>query len=155
MDPSNALFGQSEDSFPKAYQACQSQPPPRGTTADARDRDAGSALDVAGTDECNKLAVVAHILATLNKGELAGSEGDRIVIVSNFTRTLDLVAGLCRRMGYGFLRLDGATPTVQRHELVSRFNRRLAADFVFLLSSKVKRPAVSSPSISRLSGRVE
>ena len=43
---------------------------------------------------------------------------DRIVVVSNYTQTLDLVAQLCRERRYPFLRLDGSTGIGKREKLV-------------------------------------
>lgn len=60
----------------------------------------------------------------------------RVVIVSNYTKTLDLLQGLCLHMGYTFCRLDGHTPTNQRQRLVDSFNSPYSQNFLFLLSSK-------------------
>lgn len=61
----------------------------------------------------------------------------RIVIVSNYTQTLDLIAQLCRERQYPFVRLDGSTSIGKREKLVKTFNNPLEKQFVFLLSSKV------------------
>lgn len=45
----------------------------------------------------------------------------RIVLVSNYTQTLDLFAQLCRERGYPFLRLDGSTTIGKRQKLVKVF----------------------------------
>lgn len=60
----------------------------------------------------------------------------RVVVVSNYTRTLDLLQDLCVHMGYTFCRLDGHTPTNQRQRLVDSFNSPYSQNFLFLLSSK-------------------
>lgn len=60
----------------------------------------------------------------------------RIVVVSNYTQTLDLIAQLCRDRGYPVLRLDGSTSISKRQKLVQRFNDARDTQFVFLLSSK-------------------
>jgi DNA repair and recombination RAD54-like protein len=60
-----------------------------------------------------------------------------VVIVSNYTQTLDLFAQLCRSRSYGHVRLDGSTTINKRQKLVSQFNAAAQTDmFVFLLSSK-------------------
>ena len=56
--------------------------------------------------------------------------------MSNFTSTLDLVAVLVQRRGYGYLRLDGSTPVDIRQHLVDRFNRTTDCTPIFLLSSR-------------------
>lgn len=60
----------------------------------------------------------------------------RVVVVSNYTKTLDLLEDLCVAMGYTFCRLDGHTPTGQRQRLVDSFNSAYSQNFLFLLSSK-------------------
>ncbi len=60
----------------------------------------------------------------------------RVVVVSNYTKTLDLLQDLCVHMGYTFCRLDGHTPTSQRQRLVDGFNSSYSQNFLFLLSSK-------------------
>jgi len=61
---------------------------------------------------------------------------DKIVLISNFTQTLDVFEKLCRDRRYGCLRLDGTMPTTKRQKLVDRFNDPNGRDTVFLLSSK-------------------
>lgn len=46
----------------------------------------------------------------------------RVVIVSNYTQTLDLFATLCRQRGYQFVRLDGSTSMSKRQKLVQQLN---------------------------------
>jgi DNA repair and recombination RAD54-like protein len=45
-----------------------------------------------------------------------------VVIVSNYTQTLDLFATLCRQRGYQHLRLDGSTSITKRQKLVGQLN---------------------------------
>ncbi|GAB4814175.1 hypothetical protein N2152v2_001221 [Parachlorella kessleri] len=78
-----------------------------------------------------KFAVLARMLESLRE-----STRERIVVVSNYTQTLDLVAQLCREKGYPALRLDGSTTITKRQKLVKRFNDPADPQFVFLLSSK-------------------
>lgn len=61
---------------------------------------------------------------------------NRVVVVSNYTKTLDLLQDLCVHTGYTFCRLDGQTPTIQRQRLVDSFNSPYSQNFLFLLSSK-------------------
>ncbi|KAK8865771.1 hypothetical protein IAR55_000918 [Kwoniella newhampshirensis] len=63
---------------------------------------------------------------------------EKVVVVSNWTTTLDLIQGLMKIRKYPFLRLDGSIPQKQRQELVETFNRdkKREESFVFLLSAK-------------------
>ncbi len=61
---------------------------------------------------------------------------DKIVVISNYTQTLDLVEKLCRQNRFGSLRLDGTMNINKRQKLVDRFNDPEGKQFVFLLSSK-------------------
>ena len=63
-------------------------------------------------------------------------KSSKVVVVSNYTKTLDLLEDLCRQRGYSFLRLDGKTDSAKRMQLVDRFNSKFGKEFVFLLSSK-------------------
>jgi len=78
-----------------------------------------------------KFAVLARLLAILRK-----ETKDRVVIISNYTQTLDLIQTLCRNNRYPFCRLDGSTGISKRQKLVKRFNDPAEDCFVFLLSSK-------------------
>lgn len=65
------------------------------------------------------------------------ARNEKIVVVSSWTTTLNLIQDLCIRHKYSFLRLDGSTPQKQRQDLVDRFNRSPVRDsMVFLLSAK-------------------
>lgn len=61
---------------------------------------------------------------------------DKIVVISNYTQTLDLVEKLCRQHRFGSLRLDGTMNINKRQKLVDKFNNPEGKEFVFLLSSK-------------------
>ncbi|KAI9127982.1 hypothetical protein K1719_000975 [Acacia pycnantha] len=78
-----------------------------------------------------KMHVLARLLAQIRQ-----RTNDRIVLVSNYTQTLDLFAQLCRERRYPFLRLDGATSISKRQKLVNHFNDQSKDEFAFLLSSK-------------------
>lgn len=79
-----------------------------------------------------KFYVLYRMMETLR----AMRQGDRIVIVSNFTSTLDLVEAMCSDNGWPQLRLDGTTAAAKRTKLVDTFNDPTANAFAFLLSSK-------------------
>lgn len=61
--------------------------------------------------------------------------GDKVIFVSNFTTTLDLVQYALDQRKVSFCRLDGSTPVSQRGDIVRRFNNGTLGD-VFLLSAK-------------------
>lgn len=61
---------------------------------------------------------------------------DKIVIISNYTKTLDLIEKLCRYKRYGCVRLDGTMNVNKRQNIVDRFNDPKGPEFIFLLSSK-------------------
>lgn len=86
----------------------------------------GSWVELSG-----KMHVLARLLAQLHK-----RTDDRIVLVSNYTQTLDLIVQLCRERRYPFLRLDGTTSISKRQKLVNCFNDPSRDEFAFLLSSK-------------------
>lgn len=60
-----------------------------------------------------KFAIVADMLEILWT-----RTRDKIVIVSNYTQTLDLITTLCRAKDYPFVRLDGSTTINKRQKLV-------------------------------------
>ncbi|XP_055677114.1 DNA repair and recombination protein RAD54-like [Lutzomyia longipalpis] len=64
------------------------------------------------------------------------SSDDKVVLVSNYTQTLDLFEKLCRKRGYGYVRLDGTMSIKKRGKVVEEFNRTGSEQFIFMLSSK-------------------
>ncbi|KAM9404599.1 DNA repair and recombination protein RAD54B isoform 2-T2 [Salvelinus alpinus] len=84
------------------------------------------------TADSGKLLVLSDLLTTIRHL----SPTDRVVLVSNYTQTLDLLQDLCVHLDYTYCRLDGNTPTIQRQRLVDNFNSPHSAHFLFLLSSK-------------------
>eukprot|EP00957_Ditylum_brightwellii_P022836 1722636-Ditylum_brightwellii.AAC.1 len=47
---------------------------------------------------------------------------DRIVLVSNYTQTLDVFARLLQERGYPYVRLDGSISIKKRQKMVQEFN---------------------------------
>ncbi|CAG8436241.1 8031_t:CDS:10 [Ambispora gerdemannii] len=78
-----------------------------------------------------KMQVLDRMLAKIKQ-----ETDDKIVLISNYTQTLDLFEKLCRNKKYGFLRLDGSMNIQKRQKLVDRFNNPSGPEFIFLLSSK-------------------
>lgn len=60
---------------------------------------------------------------------------EKVVIISNYTQTLDIIESLCSSEGYITVRLDGSTSTKLRDKIVTSFNQDPAI-FIFLLSAK-------------------
>ncbi|XP_006458054.1 hypothetical protein AGABI2DRAFT_183150 [Agaricus bisporus var. bisporus H97] len=67
---------------------------------------------------------------------IRAESNDKIVLISNYTQTLDLFEKLCRNKKYGFFRLDGKMTINKRQKLVDQFNDPNGKEFIFLLSSK-------------------
>lgn len=67
--------------------------------------------------------------------EIKSSTEEKVVVVSNYTKTLDLIESLCHSKGYSFVRLDGSTSTKERDQKINAFNSEKSI-FVFLLSAK-------------------
>lgn len=79
-----------------------------------------------------KLSVLERMLARIRQ-----DTNDKIVLISNFTQTLDIIEKMCRVNRYGALRLDGTQAIKKRQKLVDKFNDpENTSDFIFLLSSK-------------------
>jgi DNA repair and recombination protein RAD54 and RAD54-like protein len=78
-----------------------------------------------------KMVVLDRMLARIRQ-----DTNDKIVLISNYTQTLDLFERLCRARAYGCLRLDGTMNVNKRQKLVDKFNDPDGEEFVFLLSSK-------------------
>lgn len=78
-----------------------------------------------------KLMVLDGLLAGIKS-----TTNDKIVLVSNYTQTLDLFEKLSRRRGYQYVRLDGSMTIKKRAKVVEKFNDPASSDFIFMLSSK-------------------
>ncbi|XP_026857007.2 DNA repair and recombination protein RAD54B isoform X1 [Electrophorus electricus] len=84
------------------------------------------------TTDSGKLLVLADLLAAVQHVRRA----DKVVLVSNYTQTLDLLQDLCAHLSYTWCRLDGQTPVAKRQRIVESFNSPHSSCFLFLLSSK-------------------
>ena len=105
----------SEDFFPEDYVPKDSR---------GRDRDVK-------TWYSGKMQVLDRMLARIR-----ADTNDKIVLISNYTQTLDIFDKLCRSRNYGCLRLDGTMNVSKRQKLVDKFNDPEGEEFIFLLSSK-------------------
>ncbi|OQR71271.1 DNA repair and recombination protein RAD54-like [Tropilaelaps mercedesae] len=100
----------------------------KGKGVNVRDTGRGSKIDPA---ESGKFLILDGLLAAIKT-----ISNDKVVIVSNYTQTMELFEQLCRMRGYGFVRLDGSMSSKKRDLLVKQFNDPQSSDMVFLLSSK-------------------
>lgn len=78
-----------------------------------------------------KLMLLDIILASIK-----ATTDDKIVLVSNYTQTLDLFERLCRKRDYRYVRLDGSMSIKKRSKVVDAFNAPESNQFIFMLSSK-------------------
>jgi DNA repair and recombination protein RAD54B len=93
-----------------------------------------------------KLRVLDQLLHNLHT-----TTSEKIVLVSNYTSTLNLLATLLTSLSLPFLRLDGTTPAAKRQSLVDDFNRSPASScFAFLLSAKAGGTGLNLIGASRL-----
>lgn len=78
-----------------------------------------------------KILVLIELLIQISKID------EKVVIVSNYTQTLDVLQQILEKLNLTFLRLDGSTPNKDRDSIVNQFNNaQQRAKFAFLLSSK-------------------
>ena len=93
-----------------------------------------------------KIRVLDQLLYNLRT-----STSEKIVLVSNYTTTLNLLANLLTSLAFPFSRLDGSTPPSKRQGLVDDFNRTSADScFAFLLSAKAGGTGLNLIGASRL-----
>ncbi len=78
-----------------------------------------------------KLSVLDCLLAFVKS-----QTTDKVVLVSNYTQTLDLFERLCSFRNYCYVRLDGSMTIKKRAKVVDQFNDPASPEFIFMLSSK-------------------
>ena len=113
-------------SLPDDLTGCEKYFPDDYVPKDSRGRDRDIKPWYSG-----KMQVLDRMLARIHQ-----DTNDKIVLISNYTQTLDMFDKLCRNRGYGSLRLDGTMNVTKRQKLVDKFNDPEGNEFVFLLSSK-------------------
>ncbi|XP_049959249.1 DNA repair and recombination protein RAD54B-like isoform X1 [Schistocerca serialis cubense] len=91
-----------------------------------------------------KLIIVLRLLQYLRQTK------ERVVFVSYYTQTLDLMAQLCENYGYKYCRLDGSTACSQRQTVVDNFNSASSKYFIFLLSARAGGIGLNLTGASRL-----
>ncbi|KAJ2875048.1 DNA-dependent ATPase protein rad54 [Coemansia asiatica] len=94
----------------------------------------------------SKMALLDRMLRQISKSP----EKDKIVLISNYTQTLDLFEALCRGRSFGYYRLDGSMTISKRQHIVDRFNDPRDSAFVFLLSSKAGGCGINLVGANRL-----
>ncbi|CDJ57303.1 DNA repair protein rad54, putative [Eimeria maxima] len=105
-------------------------------------------LDIEGTK-----ARVRSIRPDILLHAIRVNTSDKVVLISNYTQTLDLFERLCKDSGYPCVRLDGTTSIKKRHDLITKFNEpsgSAATSFAFLLSSKAGGCGVNLVGANRL-----
>ncbi|ODQ67555.1 DNA repair protein, SNF2 family [Nadsonia fulvescens var. elongata DSM 6958] len=112
--------------LPEDLEGCDNLLPDDFVAKDARGRDREVKSWYSG-----KFMILERMLARMRR-----DTNDKIVLISNYTQTLDLVERLCRNRRYGCLRLDGTMNVNKRQKLVDKFNDPEGEEFIFLLSSK-------------------
>lgn len=83
-------------------------------------------------EQSGKMLVLYRMMCTMR----ALKNGERTVIVSNYTMTLDLIERLCAQNCWPVLRLDGTISGNKRTKLVDEFSSPTSGAFAFFLSSK-------------------
>ena len=93
-----------------------------------------------------KIRVLDQLLHTIRS-----TTSEKVVLVSNFTSTLDLLSTLLASLALPSVRLDGSTPAAKRQDIVDNFNRTPASTcFAFLLSAKAGGMGLNLIGASRL-----
>ncbi|PWN35201.1 uncharacterized protein FA14DRAFT_144887 [Meira miltonrushii] len=76
---------------------------------------------------------------------------DKVVLVSNFTMTLDIIQEICESMRYPFLRIDGNVKPKTRSGIEHEFNTSASKDcFIMLLSAKAGGQGMNLMGANRL-----
>lgn len=95
--------------------------------------------------DSGKLQVLKNLIQNIRQL----SPNEKIVIVSNYTQTLDIIAHMLSSLRLISCRLDGSTQQKQRDSIVKSFNRSQAI-FAFLLSAKAGGVGLNLIGASRL-----
>ncbi|XP_036344661.1 LOW QUALITY PROTEIN: DNA repair and recombination protein RAD54B-like [Rhagoletis pomonella] len=98
-----------------------------------------------GPFDSAKLELVQNLLVAS-----AVQNQEKCVLVSNHTKTLNMLQGLCDFLDIKCLRLDGSTNIAQRNSNVEKFNSNADDSLVFLLSAKAGGVGLNLIGASRL-----
>ncbi|KHN82184.1 DNA repair and recombination protein RAD54B [Toxocara canis] len=100
--------------------------------------------DSSSIADSGKLIVFIEIMVSLRE------TNEKIVVVSNFTRTLDMLMEVCKGLFFTVTRLDGSVMANKRMQLVNEFNKSSLPNHVFLLSTKAGGVGLNLVGASRL-----
>ncbi|KAG5325996.1 RA54B protein, partial [Acromyrmex heyeri] len=96
------------------------------------------------TEYCGKVTIVQTLMRNLKKTD------EKLVLVSYYTQTLDLLETICNMERLKFLRLDGTTSSTIRLKITEQFNTQTDNSKVLLLSAKAGGVGLNLPGASRL-----
>ena len=119
---------------------------------DISERSSNSAEDVEFRNQLGKKVKSGKILVLIKLlGLLYAKNDEKVVIVSNFTATLDIIESIFQSLGLAFTRLDGSTPSNERGKIVDSFNKSSTTkSFAMLLSAKAGGVGLNLIGASRL-----
>jgi DNA repair and recombination protein RAD54B len=105
-----------------------------------------SILDTSPLAGSSKIRFLDRMLRKLSE-----ETSEKVVLVSNYTATLDILAQHLSSLSLPYLRLDGSTPAAKRQAIVDTFNKTCASEnFAFLLSAKSGGAGINLIGASRL-----
>ncbi|KAK4944917.1 helicase [Elasticomyces elasticus] len=94
----------------------------------------------------SKIRLLDHLLQ-----QIRHTTDEKVVVISNYTSTLNLIEQLLQNSNVGYLRLDGSVAATKRQGLVDQFNRSKSTEtFAFLLSAKAGGVGLNLIGASRL-----
>uniref|UniRef100_F1KX53 DNA repair and recombination protein RAD54-like n=1 Tax=Ascaris suum TaxID=6253 RepID=F1KX53_ASCSU len=94
--------------------------------------------------DSGKLSVFVKMMVSLRE------TNEKVVVVSNFTKTLDMLSEVCKGIFCTVTRLDGSVVPHRRMQLVDEFNTSSLPNHVFLLSTKAGGVGLNLIGASRL-----
>ena len=93
-----------------------------------------------------KIIVLVNLLKAIRQLDPT----DKVVLVSNYTEALTILARMCQSQGWQYYTLDGSMDTKQRQPTVDSFNSTADPSFVLLLSSKAGGTGLNIVGANRL-----
>ncbi|KAF8359152.1 isw-1 [Pristionchus pacificus] len=77
-----------------------------------------------------KMVVLDKLLPKLK------AQGSRVLIFTQFSRSLDILEDYCEFRKYKYCRLDGGTPHEERSASIEEYNREGSSKFIFMLTTR-------------------